>query len=88
MPLVRQPGTIHGHFADLALDARVGTGVSVLELKLAVAVLTAVRRPIEILLAVGLHAILFYIWRSAVRAVNFDENVRHSAKLAPSCAFL
>ena len=80
---MRQPGTIHGHFADLALDARVGTGVSVLELKLAVAVLT-----IEILLAVGLHAILFYIWRSAVRAVNFDENVRHSAKLAPYCAFL
>jgi len=32
MPLVRQPGAIHGHFADLALDARVGTGVSVLEL--------------------------------------------------------
>jgi hypothetical protein len=67
---VRQPGTIHGHFAELAFDARVGTWVPVLKLKLPAAVLTTARRPIEILLAVGLDAILLYIGRGAVRAVN------------------
>ena len=75
--------TVHGHLADPALKERVGTGVSVRKLELPVAVLA-----IEILLAVGLEAILLYIWRGAVRAVNFDQNVRHSAKLGRSCAFL
>ena len=80
---IADAATIHSHLADLALDARVRAGVSVLKLKLPMAVVT-----IEILLPVGLHAILFYIWRGAVRAIHFDKNVRHSAKVECSCAFL